>query len=212
MRFDLIGGSKNVYQQYLKKYGSGKEYSINVGDNEHSRKEVEHYQRRFGKITVSTSAKFHVDVEDTTIVPRSNDNNTEDYLLNRGITMVYDMRDTVLKVNIFRYGYSSVSYKEDADDNYKWTDGFALNATRSDVISFEFDINKYFENGKLTAEDATSEVSIDASKVSTDMVGMDSKKYTERNAEWDEKVIDDVLDLVNDMLGEIDKIVAEKIN
>ena len=68
------------------------------------------------------------------------------------------------------------------------------------------------DSGKLTAEDATSELSIDASKVSSDMVGMDSKKYTERNAEWDEKVVDDVLDLVNDMLGEIDKIVAEKIN
>ena len=119
------------------------------------------------------------------------------------------MRDTVLKVRVFRYSYDCTSSQK-SEDSYEWTDGFSLNATRSETLNFEFDINKYFENGKLTADDAIGELSIDASKVSSDKLGLDSKKYTERNPEWESKVIDDILELVNELLGEFDKIVEGK--
>ena len=203
------GGEKNPYQTFLKSNGE-KKYSINEGSqDDYPRETVLSYNRRFGEIRTGTDAKLYVDVEDTTIVPKSNDDNTTDYRLKRSIIMHYDMRDTVLKVRVFGYAYDCNSSQK-SEDSYEWTDGFYLTATRSETLNFEFDINKYFENGKLTADDAIGEISIDISKVGSDKLGIDSKKYTERNPEWDEKVIDDVLELVNELLGEVDKIVEEK--
>lgn len=207
------GGDDNPYQQYLKEYASGKTFNLSKEEGQYSSTtSPAAHLKRIGELRagVNGNGKFYADIDDTEIVPRSNDDDTEDYRIRRGILLSYDRRDTVLKVFVFGYSYECVSAPK-GEDSYQWTDGMSLNLSRTEMLTYEFDINKYFENGKLTAADAIGELKIDASKVSIDTVGMDSKKYTERNPEWETKVIDDVLDLVNDILGEIDAIVAEKI-
>ena len=206
------GGEKNPYQTFLKSNGS-KTYPVILGESDNYPLDtVKDYQRRTGTIETSTTGKLYIDVEDSVIVPRvyGGDAPTVDYRLNRSVIIQYDMRDTVLKVRVFRYAYDCDSLQIDEDD-YKWTDGFALNADRQNTVDFELDITKYFENGELTASDITSGLDIDPARVSTDTVdAVNSQKYTERNPEWEAKVITDVLEIVNELLGEFDDIVEGK--
>ena len=131
-----------------------KSYTISGENNgeDYPSDTVKAYNTRSGKIETGTDAKLYIDVEDTTIVPREygGDVPTEDYRLNRTVIVVYDMRDTVLKVFVARYAYDCNSNQIDEDD-YEWTDGFSLELGRSDTLNFEFDINKYFENGKISS-------------------------------------------------------------
>ena len=204
------GGSKNPYQEYLKNHGSGKTYNVNEGTANPSLKDVEDNYYRAYEIDVETSGKFYVEARDGVIASRDNNENKQDYSISREMAVFYDMRDTVLKVNLYRYNFSTISYKGKPTDNYKWSDGFSYNPTRSSPVVLTFDIAKYFENGKLTVEDSLQTLSLDTKYIDDDKKGTDDKTYTERNPEWETKLVEDILFTVNDILSEIDKIVENQ--
>ena len=217
-------GNKNPYQEYLIKHGSGRDYPITSESGEYPMESVTSYYKINGELSVGTDGRFYIYADETEIAPISNDEGTEDHRTVIRVSVSYDMRDTVLAVYLKSYSYSCNSHMDDDGSGYEWTDGFAFSsATKEDstlpLTKFEFDINKYFENGKLTAEDAIQPLKLDASyliediegiDMTADVIGTDTAKYTERNPDWEADAISDIIDLVNDLLKEIDKVVAEK--
>lgn len=208
------GGGSNRYQQVMKKGTIARD--INITEGETSREEPKHYYSLYGEYTTGTKRIFIADVTEKIIEPINNTANTAAFYKNMQIKVKYDYRDTVLEVYIYNYTYSTnVSTKPDSQ--YTWLDGISFKSAEvspdrplpTSVI--KLDINKYFENGKLTVADVTETPVINVGTMSTDKVNAGASKYTEVNANWQDTVIEDALELTNKVLGEFDKVVDEKL-
>lgn len=207
-------GGSNRYQQVMKKGTISRD--INITEGETSHEEPKHYYSLWGNYTTGTNRIFIADVTEKIIEPRDNETNTAAFYKSIQIKVKYDYRDTVLEVYIYNYTYST-NVSTTPGSQYKWLDGISFKSAEispdrplaTSVI--KLDINKYFESGKLTVADATEAPVINVGTMSTDKVNAGASKYTEANANWQDTVIEDALELTNKVLGEFDKVVDEKL-
>ncbi|MBQ8399835.1 MAG: hypothetical protein IJX08_07710 [Clostridia bacterium] len=214
--------AKNPYQKYMFSHGS-KTHQISEETAEYPLSEVASYYKIFGELSFSTSATFHIYVDETEIVPQSNDNNTQEYKTFVKLTMSYNARGNTLDVYVDTYSYSTNATKEEGASFYKWTDGYSFVSAKDanttlQLKKFQFNIDNYFENGKLSAEDALQPLKLDTAYLTEDMEGLDmsaevigteTAKYTRRNPNWESDAIADIMVLVNKLLSEVDTAIAE---
>lgn len=209
------GGKSNRYQEFMKKTGTTTR-DISIKNGEANYKEISSYYELQGEYTTGTKRIFIADVTEKTTEPINNDDNTKAYSKNLKVKVKYDYRDTVLEVFIYDYSYNT-NISTQPDKNYEWLDGISFKSAEKSAdnpiptSTIKLDINKYFENGKLTAADVIEAPVINVGTMNTDKVNAGASKYTEVNKNWKDTVVDDVLDVVNKVLAEFDKVVDEKL-
>lgn len=204
------GGEKNAWQTYLKQCGN-KEFDIEKTTGKEEEDRVSEYYNLDAKMKTTYEAKLYVDIKETEQVPNDFDAGVEAYRVDKNIKLYYNMRDTVLTVSVYGYTYRTEAVIDVEDEDYEWKDGYATSTLTSntDPIKFKFDINKYFENGKLTADDALEPFVLSESNLARNEKGLTTTKYTERNPDWDKDALADILETVNVVLDEVDDIIAK---
>ncbi len=206
------GGAKNPYEAYAKK--GTKDLDIEKTSGESKTNAVTEYYLLKGDFKVNSSGRFHMDMTETTRVPRDNDKNTDAYEINADITMAYDFRDNLLTVYVEKYQYRTEAVTNEKETAYEWKDGYVFQPEKAadstlPADKFQFDMSKYFENGKLTAEDATVAIDLKDGDLTSNLKGLTTTTYTERNPDWEKAAIADIMDMVNAVLAEVDAIVAK---
>ncbi len=201
------GGAKNAYQTFIKANGSD-EFEIKKTNGTDSKDKVADYYLLDGEVEIDYHGVLYADMKETTRVAGD-----DEHEVNMELSIRYDMRDTVLEVTVKKYSYSCEALID--DDHYHWKDGYTFGtgsyvSDTAKVAKFTFDINKYFENGKLTVEDAQETMKLDADGIVSDLSWPTTdSKYTARNTDWEAKALADIMDTVNVILAEVDTIVEE---
>ncbi len=197
-------GEKTPYEEYFKSHGA-KDFKVLKTEGESKTDEVTDYYELKGDLRIPSNGVYSFKATEITREAGTVDSENKVVL-----HLVYDFRDDILKVYVEEYTHREVAVVKGNLSYYEWVDGYKFVSDTTDndaklpLTKFEFDINKYFENGKLTADDANAELELDASYIVEDSKGLVLFNYTERNADWEEKALADILDTVNAMLAEID--------
>jgi len=199
-------GKDNEYQTFIKD-NTNKEFEIKKTSGESKKNIVTDYYKLEGKVSVDYKRILAASVTETTQVAGDDEHRSVVEL-----TVRYDERDTIVEVVVKNYTYSCVALAD--DDHYHWKDGYTFETPKSSegaiLTRFKFDINKYFENGKLTVEDAEEAMKLDASGITKDLSWPTTdSKYTARNTDWEAKALADIMDTVNATLAEIDAIIEK---
>ncbi len=207
LALSACGGKKNAYQTFIKE-NFDEEFEIEKTSGTDKKDSVADYYKLDGEVDVTYKGILFADMKETTRVAGD-----DEHEINMEFSVRYDMRDTVLEVTVKKYSYSCEALID--DDHYHWKDGyiFGTGEYASDDAKrakFTFDINKYFENGKLTVEDADEAMKLAADGIVTDLSWPTTEsKYTTRNTDWEAKALADIMDAVNATLAEIDAIVEK---
>ncbi len=206
-------GEKTPYEAYFKSHGM-KHFDINKTTGETKLDEVTDYYRFSGDIDIGSDGRYVIDIEEITRVDFDPETDTGDYEIAMELSLVYDFRDNMLDVYVEEYEYRAKSSINPGDSYYKWLDGFKFESEDVSedrplpLTQFEFDMSKYFENGKLTAEDATAALNLNADYIVSDKE-YPALKYTERNPGWKQAAIANILKAVNLALAEVDAATAQ---
>lgn len=200
-------GGKNSYQTFIKE-NTNKEFEIKKADGESLKNEVTDYYNLEGKISISYKCVMYADVVETTRDAKNQDQKIVD------LTVLYDMREEYIEVVVEKYTYSSQPVIEGTNTYYTWKDGYTFETPKNSdgamLTRFKFDINKYFESGKLTVEDAQEAMALDATGIKSDLSWPTTdSKYTSRNTDWEADALADIMETVNEVLAQIDAVVEK---
>ncbi len=196
------GAEDNPYQAYAKKNGHKSTVTIDVKEGISADSDLAtDYYSLYGKFDLGTDRNYNIEV---TEIKRAKDEGEAKHNQTRiYFNIYYNTREEKLIVTLRNYTYNMNS----ETGMNKWNDGYSYTSFDGTSYTTEFtlDINKYFENGELKAEDALEPMTLDESRLS------DSTNYIRDNSDWDWKAIaiEDILDAVNKTLSEVDKIIAE---
>ena len=200
-------GKKNAYQTFIKE-NFDKEFKIEKIEGTPKRDIVTDYYKLNGDLNVTTKGVMSAYVQEFTRVAED-DNECE---IDVQLYVRYDMRETVVEVIVESYSYSCEPIYDSKKEYYDWKDGVSFKTPKNSdgaiLTRFKFDINTYFENGKLTVADAEEAMALDKSGIVKDLSWPTTDApYTSRNTDWEAEALAHIMDTVNATLAEIDAIV-----
>ena len=205
-------GGGNKYKQFVKKHGSYTN-TIDVVSGTESKEFVMDNYSLYGQFQVSTNGSFNALVTEKTMSKGAEMGYYDDTKIHIEFTVRYYHIDDAITVNVARYkkweGSKSLDRANGLGEMYEFTDGFSYNNTQ-EGNKFEFDANKYFDDNKLTLEDATTALTLSVSDVSSIITNKSLDDYLVNNPTWEEDAIADIIDAVNATLAEIDKFIEEE--
>ena len=201
-------GKDNAYQAFIKD-NFDDEFEIEKIEGVSKKDIVTDYYKLEGDLSVTTKGIMSADVQETTRVAGD-----DEHEINVKLYVRYDMRDTVVEVVVEKYSYSSEAIRNPKKDYYEWKDGFNFETPKNSdgaiLTRFKFDINTYFENGKLTVADAEEAMTLDANGIVKDLSWPTTEDpYTERNTDWEKEALEHIMNTVNATLAEMDAILEK---
>lgn len=205
-------GGGNAYKQFVKQHGSYTN-DIEVISGTESKEFVTDSYSLIGKFEVSTNGAFTARPTEKTMSKGTEMGSFDDTKIWIEFSVSYRQVDDLIIVSVFRYlkweGSRSLNSANGLGEKYEFTDGFAYENT-VEGNRFEFDANKYFDDNKLSVEDASKLLTMDRSNVRAMLQNGNLDAYLTNNPTWEEDAISDILDAVNATLSEIDKFIEEE--
>lgn len=201
------GGEKNAYQKFIenvKNSNDVKEWLPEKNEN-YQEGSIGNGYRLSGEMQCykrGTTDSFSVFLRES--VSKAPEGDTPAHCYFFQYTLTYSAKENTLTAYPTVYQISTGA-SEDAKGKITWTDGCYYQSS----LTLSFDMSKYFENGKLTLEDATIVKDIDASAVERDQK-IGGKTYTERHPEWGSEMKANFIAAINDALALVDAYIANK--
>lgn len=205
-------GGGNKYKQFVKQHGSYTN-DIEVISGTESKEFVTDSYSLIGKFEVSTNGAFTARPTEKTMSKGTEMGSFDDTEIWIEFSVSYRQVDDLIIVSVFRYlkweGSRSLDRANGLGEKYEFTDGFAYENT-VEGNKFEFDANKYFDDNKLSVEDASKLLTMERSNVRAILQNGNLDAYLTNNPTWEDDAILDILDAVNATLLEIDKFIEEE--
>ena len=212
-------GEQNAYKKFVKKWGSHAA-DIKVEDGTLNNDFVMDYYSLTGNYQGYTSGSFTVMMKELTYSKGAEPGSYDDTFARIEFSIHYQQAKDELKIFVPLYTYCEGSSERNIPNmalKYEFNTGLqyggqSAQASAEDVeeVCYIFDANKYFDDNKLTLEDASQVVDYTEEKMNG-VLNTDKAAWMEKHATWKEDMIADILDAINKTLGEVDKIIEAKM-
>lgn len=213
-------GEQNAYKKFVKKWG-GHSADIKVESGSISKEHVSDRYSLTGKYQGYSSGSFAVTMNEVTVSTNDTPQTDDDTSVTIEFSIHYSQSTDKIKVYAPKYlsykGSTSLDKANHSGFMYEFKNGIQYGSVvagaESDVDrdnAYVFDANKYFDDNKLTVEDAEKLAEYSADEL-YGILNTNKDAWISENPTWKEDMIADILDAINATLAEVDKMIEAKM-
>ena len=213
-------GEQNAYKKFVKKWG-GHSADIKVETGSISKEHVSDRYSLTGKYQGYSSGSFAVTMNEVTVSTKGTPQTDDDTSVTIEFSIHYSQSTDKIKVYVPRYlsykGSTSLDKANHSGFMYEFNKGIQYGnvviggeETEAEDNAFVFDANKYFDDNKLTVEDAEKLAEFPEKHMSG-ILNTNKDAWLSENPSWQEDMIADIFDAINATLAEVDKMIEAKM-
>lgn len=212
-------GGGNPYKTFVKKWGTHSA-DIEVKTGSINKDYVIDRYSLTGKYEGYHTGTFAVRMNEVT-VETGESGSYDDTSISMDFSIHYSQSKDEITVYLDRYnffeGSTTLEKANISGFKYEFNDGVTLDgqsaqdqAELTEKNRFVFDANKYFDDNKLSLEDATETITLDSKDLITSQT-TSVTTWIENHKTWSDDMLADLLDAVNATLAEVDKMMEAKM-